>query len=162
MKDTTNASEEITMAIQPRTLLLAFWRRLTSISARRASPVPGRQPDMCSASSSSVFKRSSAAVAVGLDDIEDFLSYVNERHQNTYLGKNNEQYRKRALDSMTDEAYIMVIDVPDMMLTIKSLADQLKEAKQKITELEHKKTNPYDVTPTIKGSFGGTSYRKKE
>lgn len=99
----------MTSAIHPLNSLLAFWRRLTSISAKNQSPVFGLQPDQCSASSSSDIARNCAAVKLGLDDIDGFLDEVEERMRQA------PNWSHGRVQDLTPLGHLVAVDVPRMV-----------------------------------------------
>jgi len=78
-------------------------------------PVFSRQPDQCSASSSSDIARNCAEVKVGLDDIDDFLSEVQDRM------KAAPDWSHGRLDELTPMAHLVAVDLPRMIALVKEL-----------------------------------------
>ena len=121
--DTHSATTDSATEIQPRSSLLAFWRRLTSISQRNQSPVLDRYPDQCVASSSSDMARSWAEVCVGGNDIERYLLKVMRRYDKTAWSGQTPDPR-----TLTEYGYLMCYDIPRLVALVRALRDDDRKA----------------------------------
>lgn len=120
--DTASAATANPSESQPRSSLAACWRRLTSISVRNQFPVPGFQPDQCSASSSSDIARNCAAVKVHFDDIDSFLVEVEGRLEQI------PGYATARVDDLTAYGHLLAVDVPRLVALVRELKSLAEKA----------------------------------
>ena len=126
---TASAASDSATLTQPRSSLAAFWRRLTSISARNQSPVPGRHPDQCSASSTSDMALSCSGVKVGREDMEAYLAEVMARHASITAGWNSPLGRANPQD-LSATGYLIAIDIPTLVALVRSRTTTPTEQQQ--------------------------------
>ena len=111
---TASAAKDNTTDSQPRSSLLKLWRRLTSISVKNQSPVPGWYPDQCQAKSTSDIPLSCSGVNEGLVDMELYLSEVMARHATITCGWNSPIGRANPQD-LSATGHLIAIDIPTLV-----------------------------------------------
>lgn len=117
------AKIETANAIQPRSSLLAFWRRLISMSIRKASPVRGSTPDNFQAKSSFVMARKSLHVLWGFEDIGTYLKEIRKRHALCRTSWNHYAYPH---DEMSDFGHLIAVDIPRLVALVEKLKKERK------------------------------------
>ena len=110
--EATSASKDTPRLIQPLISLLAFCRRLTSISHKNQSPVCCLNPDQCEAKSSSDMALSSLDVNLaGNDKISPaYLRAVRRR-----LNKMNWKLMAQNPGALSDYGQLIAIDLPALI-----------------------------------------------
>lgn len=121
--DTATATSESESDIQPRSSFPAFWRRLISMSIKKASPVRSLTPDNVQAKSSLVMARKSAHVLWGFDDIESFLKSVRKRHCLCRVSWND---YSRPHAELSDFGHLVAVDVPRLIALVERLQAEAK------------------------------------
>ena len=119
--DTATANDANPIDTHPRSSLLAFWRRLTFISQRNQSPVNCFQPDQCSASASSDIARNCAAVKVGFEDIDSFLSDVEDRL------RSGPDFSRGRVGDLSPLGHLVGIDIYRLVALVRALRSAEKK-----------------------------------